>query len=243
MKSREDAYPFSYNRREVLTFLGLCAASLTPIGLSVRTLAQARPTPACIVRPSQIQGPYFVDERLNRSDIRIDPSTGNISQGVPLRIAFNVSRVAAGVCAPLSGAQVDVWHCDAAGVYSDSIDDGVQTRGRKFLRGYQVTDRNGNAVFQTVYPGWYSGRAVHVHFKIRHGSSSLQTTEFTSQLYFDDALTDAVHDNAPYAARGQRDTRNAGDRIYASGGRELTLTLTKRAPGYTAGFDVGLQTV
>jgi protocatechuate 3,4-dioxygenase beta subunit len=97
--------------------------------------------------------------------------------------------------------------CDALGQYSD-VENNV---GRKFLRGYQGTGDNGSAQFQTIYPGWYRGRAVHTHYKIRTDPDFEQGYEFTSQLYFDDALTDEVHSQEPYAERGERDLRNDDD--------------------------------
>lgn len=100
-----------------------------------------------------------------------------------LVLTFNVSRVASNACAALSGAIVDVWHCDAAGVYSDVSDTGFRTVGQKFLRGYQATDSNGAASFTTIFPGWYSGRAVHIHYKIRPDAASSSGYEFTSQLF------------------------------------------------------------
>src|SRR3954452_15618585 len=164
-------------------------------------------TPACVARPALTEGPYFVDERLNRSDIRTDPSDGSVKEGVPLDLVFNVSRSASNSsCTPLAGAVVNVWQCDALGQYSDVRDtaEGFDTRGQKFLRGYQVTDENGTARFTTIYPGWYEGRTVHIHFKIRTDPDSEQGYEFTSQLYFDDSLTDHVLSQAPYAAKGER---------------------------------------
>ena len=94
----------------------------------------------------------------------------------------------AGARQPLAGAQVDIWHCDALGVYSDVRDRSSDTTGKKFLRGYQVSDDAGQVRFTTIYPGWYGGRAVHVHFKIRRPGAGGRIDEFTSQLYFDDAL-------------------------------------------------------
>src|SRR5438876_27180 len=122
-------------------------------------------TPACVVTPTETEGPYFVDERLNRSDITFDPTDGSARPGVPLTLAFTVSRVGSGGCIALNGAQIDVWHCDAAGVYSDVAAN--NSAGKRFLRGYQVTNSNGIAKFTTIYPGWYQGRSVHVHFKVR----------------------------------------------------------------------------
>ena len=144
--------------------------------------ALAAGVPACIVRPEQTEGPYFIDEKLNRSDIRVDPSDNSTKAGVPLRLEFHVSRVTAGSCAALSGAMVDIWHCDALGVYSDVRDAGFDTRGKKFLRGYQMSDAKGVAEFLTIYPGWYEGRAVHIHFKIRIDPPASRAREFTSRF-------------------------------------------------------------
>lgn len=197
--------------------------------------------PSCVVRPEQTEGPYFVDEALHRSDIRSDPADGIRSPGIPLALTILVSQLRAGACAPLPGAQVDLWHCDAVGVYSDVRDPGFDTTGRKFLRGYQITDARGAARFLTIYPGWYAGRTVHIHFKIRTAPSTGRSLEFTSQLYFDDALTDRVHTAAPYASKGRRTMRNRDDRIYRRGGDHLTLAPAETADGYRASFAIGLQ--
>ena len=116
------------------------------------------PASTCVVKPQQTEGPYFVDERLNRSDIRMDPTAGSVVEGIPLDLTFNVSRIdSSSSCTPLAGAVVNVWHCDALGQYSDVRDtaEGFNTLGQKYLRGYQVTDENGSARFTTIYPGWY----------------------------------------------------------------------------------------
>ena len=115
--------------------------------------------------------------------------------------------------------------------------------GKKFLRGYQVTDSEGVARFTTIYPGWYPGRTVHVHFKIRSKPSSKPGFDFTSQLYFDDALTDRVHAQPPYAAKGQRRRRNADDRIFSRGGSELIPPILPTGGGYGATFTVALQSI
>jgi protocatechuate 3,4-dioxygenase beta subunit len=229
------------------------APSGTPLNSEAATAVAATPAattptadtaalPSCVVRPEQTEGPYFVDEKLNRSNIRSNPSNGAVKEGTPLRLKFNVSQVNASACVPLVGAFVDVWHCDAEGVYSDVTDRavGFDTTGQQFLRGYQVTDANGSAEFTTIYPGWYQGRTVHIHFKIRTSLDSAGK-EFTSQLFFDDALSDEVFAQAPYAAKGQRSTKNGNDGIYRNGGDQLMLSPTKEADGYAATFDIGLQ--
>ena len=201
--------------------------------------AAASAVPACVVRPALTEGPYFVDEKLNRSDIRSDPSDGSMRPGMPLLLTFNVAAMANNACSSLAGAVVDVWHCDAQGVYSDARDQGFNTVGKKFLRGSLVTDATGKATFTTIYPGWYGGRAVHIHFKIRTLAANGRTNDFTSQLFFDEALNDAVFANAPYTKSGRR-TLNSQDGIYRDGGTQLLLQPTKTADGYTASFDIGL---
>jgi protocatechuate 3,4-dioxygenase beta subunit len=195
----------------------------------------------CVVRPQQTEGPYFVDESLNRSDIRSDPSDGSVKPGARLDLALKVSRLSGDGCAPLAGALVDVWHCDHLGVYSDVEDPDFNTVGKKFLRGCQATGPDGVARFTTVYPGWYHGRAVHVHFKIRSDPSRARGFEFVSQLYFDDALTDEVHSRPPYAAKGRRNRRNSDDGIFSRGGSQLLLSPARTEQGYAASFDVAIR--
>lgn len=225
-------------RRELLALMGAAGAATL-----VRSLpGRAQDKPACVVRPQQMEGPYFVDTGLNRSDIRSDPATGTVRPGLPLQLTLRVSRVDGGGCAPLPNAQVELWQCDAAGVYSGVRDPGFDTSGQKFLRGYQVTDAAGNAGFTTIYPGWYPGRTVHLHFTIRAGRSSARRDEFTSQLYFDDALTDRVFALAPYASRGPRTVKNGGDGLYRRGGSQLLLAVKEQGQGMAATFDIGMQT-
>ncbi len=214
------------------------AATASPQATQAAAATVIGTLPSCIVRPALTEGPYFVDEKLNRSDIRPDPSDGSVRDGLPLELTFLVSQIN-GNCAPLAGAIVDIWHCDAAGVYSDVNDPRVNTQGKKFLRGHQVTDAGGVAKFVTIYPGWYPGRAVHIHFKIRAGANPVY--DFTSQLFFDDALSDQVYTRPPYAGRGERNPRNAGDGIYRNSGSQLLLNLTPTAEGYASTFDIGLN--
>lgn len=247
------------SRREMLRLTGATAAATlvgcvqgesssqgssgSSIDESQATSQSKSETPSCIVRPQQTEGPYFAEDRLNRSDIRSDPTNGSMSAGVPLSLILHVSRIDGSACKPLEGAIVDLWQCDALGVYSDFQDfNGLfDTRGKKFLRGFQTTDAAGKAKFMTIYPGWYPGRTVHIHFKIRTDPAGQKGSEFTSQLYFDDLVTDQVYTQAPYNTRGQRRQRNERDGIFQSGGKDLMLQVTKDAQGYVGKFDIGLR--
>ena len=230
------------SRREVVAFFGatgmvwLASGNLFPRQAAASTLG-----PSCVVRPEQTGGPYFVDERLNRSDIRSDPTDGRARPGTPLALTLLVSRLNTGDCQPLAGAQVDIWHCDAQGIYSDVQDPDFNTIGQKFLRGYQITDVRGEARFVTVYPGWYPGRTVHIHFKIRTAPVTQRSFEFTSQLYFDDVLTDRVYTAPPYVTNGSRTARNQHDWIFRRGGDQLMLAPKITTDGYAATFAIGLQ--
>lgn len=215
------------------------AATAVPT-ITAEVAAATVPVPACVVRPEQTEGPYFVDTQLNRADIRSDPADGSVRPGAPLALTFLVSRIG-DRCAALPGAMVDVWHCDAGGVYSGVSDNNFgSTAGQQFLRGYQITDAGGAATFTTIYPGWYPGRTVHIHFKIRTDENGANY-EFTSQLYFDDAFSGQVFTAEPYAGRGDRDTRNDNDGIYRNGGELLTLNVTPNGDGYAAVFEIGMQ--
>ena len=189
--------------------------------------------------PSKTEGPYFVDEKLNRSDIRTDPSDGTTQAGVPLNLTMVVVGADAS-CAPVEGAIVDIWHANSAGKYSDIGSEG--TSGKKYLRGLQATDANGQANFTTVFPGWYSGRAVHIHFKVRVFSGTRTTYEFNSQLFFDPATTNAIYGTSAYSSRGTPDVANSSDGIYGSDGSKLLVALSQNSSGgYDGTFVVGLS--
>jgi protocatechuate 3,4-dioxygenase beta subunit len=237
----------------MLTLLGGAAvAGCAPAALSsptptastaaspTATASQVVATPACVVVPALTEGPYFVDEKLNRSDIRTDASGGAAKAGAQLDITFNVGRVSGSACTTLQGATVDVWHCDGLGVYSDATDPSFNTKAQTWLRGYQTTDASGVARFTTIYPGWYQGRAVHIHFKIRTTTGG-QTSDFTSQFFFDESLTDKVYANAPYSQKpGSGRLRNDGDDIYRQSGGKTLLNMTQSGSIYAATFAIGL---
>jgi protocatechuate 3,4-dioxygenase beta subunit len=175
-----------------------------------------------VLTKKTIAGSTWFDARAVRSDIR------DGRPGVPLELAFRVVRVPA--CTPVDRAVVDLWQCDAWGVYSgfagaspgqggrpdgkDQYGDAqsATTDGEAWLRGTQVTGTDGVVRFSTVYPGWYPTRTVHLHLKVHLAESTVLTT----QLFFDDSVTDTVHgNNDPYRQHPERDTRNDRDAFYS----------------------------
>jgi protocatechuate 3,4-dioxygenase beta subunit len=188
--------------------------------------ARAASGVSCILTPEMTEGPYYLaGEKLRR----------NITEGRPgTRLDLRLQVVNATTCAPISGAVVDIWHADAGGVYSGF---GSGASSRTFMRGVQKTDRNGVAVFQTVYPGWYMGRTVHIHVKVHVGGNVIHT----GQLFFSDTLTDAVYKRSPYSRRPNREVRNAEDMIYQSGGRQSTLTVRRKGSGYVGSIAMGVR--
>ncbi len=230
------------SRRHVLgTFGAITLASCTGSGNSGSSATTSSSSSgsgssgslSCVVTPSATEGPYFVDENLNRSDLTTDTTDANVLTALPLALQVAVYRVSSGACSPLAGAQVDVWHADAGGVYSDIA--AQRTIGQTFLRGYQLTDTSGVANFTTIYPGWYPGRTAHIHFKVRSGNF-----EFTSQWFMGDDVNDLVYSAPPYSSRGQRTTRNDNDGIYNSA---LLLPLARDSAnvGYVGTFSLGLS--
>ncbi|WZO99994.1 hypothetical protein EP7_001612 [Isosphaeraceae bacterium EP7] len=237
------------NRRDFLTSGVAGAAALAFLSLKGTVLAQNMIDDT----PSLTEGPYWVDELLNRSDVRSDPTTGVVQSGLPTALAVNVSQLNAdGTVSPLSGAVVDIWHCNALGIYSDMAVEG--TLGQKFLRGYQVSNSRGNVRFYSIYPGWYSGRTTHIHAQVRtyQADGTTVTYNFATQFFFDDTVTDDVYTYvAPYVARPGRDTNNAIDAIYHGGsndgtpasnaGTYLMLRLFENRSRATASFNIVLD--
>ena len=221
---------------------------------SASTNKTCTPTPSLIEyegTPQQTEGPYFVDGMPNRSDITSDPSDGSVQQGIPLHLIIHVYGLHEnGSCAPLEGAKVDIWHANSQGIYSGIADQG--TIGKKFLRGYQLTDNNGTAKFTTIYPGWYQGRAIHIHDKVRTFNGSEKTLEWTSQLYFDNSINEQVHKQPPYSKHGPPDMTNEQDGIYSgpstdgliqsNTGKHLMVNLTKgQGQSYIGVFNIVLN--
>lgn len=199
--------------------------------------------------PQQIEGPYFVDDMPNRSDIRSDTSNGSVEQGIPLRLVIHVYGVNDGSCVPLKGAKLDIWHANSQGIYSGVKDMG--TAENNFLRGYQVTDNNGTVEFTTIYPGWYEGRAIHIHDKVRIFNGQEKALEWTAQLYFNNSINEQVHEQTPYNSHGPVKTTNEKDMIYTgasadgliqkNSGEQLMVNLTKQGASYLGTFNVVLN--
>lgn len=231
------------SRRELVALFGSSAVAALAHRLSAYSGAHAQNAVApCVVLPQQTEGPYFLDSRLLRSDIRQDPATGLIKAGAPLAVSLNISQMKAdGSCAALPGAEVHLWQCDAMGEYSGVKDRLFDNTGKTFLRGHQITDAAGAVSFTTIYPGWYPGRAVHIHFKVRTPAESARAYEFTSQFYFDEAFTDRVFKATPYSTHAGSRTRNEQDSIYRNGGSQLMLPVREAGNGYAAAFNVAMK--
>lgn len=199
--------------------------------------------------PQQTEGPYFVEDMPNRSDIRSDTSNGSVEQGIPLRLVIHVYGVNDGSCVPLKGAKLDIWHANSQGIYSGVKDMG--TAENNFLRGYQVTDNNGTVEFTTIYPGWYEGRAIHIHDKVRIFNGQEKELEWTAQLYFNNSINEQVHEQTPYNSHGPVKTTNEQDMIYTgasadgliqkNSGEQLMVNLTKQGASYLGTFNVVLN--
>jgi protocatechuate 3,4-dioxygenase beta subunit len=219
-------------RTSLLTLGGALGTALTGGALRAATAGGASGPAAvangavkCLLTPELTEGPYYIaGEKLRR----------NITGGHPgTALALHLTVLDASTCKPVKNAAVDVWHCDAAGDYS-----GLNGSSTTFMRGVQRTNASGLAVFHTVYPGWYTGRAVHIHVKVHVGGSVVHT----GQLFFSDSLTDRVYKRSPYSSRPGRDTRNAADSIYRNGGRKGLLSVRRHGSGYVGSIAMGVHT-
>ena len=199
------------------------SASLATSTASVSVEAVAAPD--CVLMPELAEGPYYLDLDLVRSDI------GEGRPGLPFDL--RVAVVDADACEPIEGAAVDVWHCDAEGAYS-----GVQgAEGESFCRGVQLTDGDGFAEFGTVFPGWYTGRAVHIHVKVQLDGNQTHT----GQLFFDPATTSAVYALEPYAERGEQDVANLSDGIYSQSRGVTVVAVDVGADSSSGSVTLGVQ--
>jgi len=242
----------------------LLPAWLGQLGGSATAQAAARCTK---LTPELTEGPYWVNTLLRRADVRANTATaktlpGVVQQGVPLKLTINVLD-AGNDCKPLNGVAVDIWHANAHGVYSDETAQqagggttGGDTAGQNFLRGYQITGEdkglNGSAVagqvgFKTIWPGWYTGRAIHIHVRVRKLSSSGATIAgYTTQIFFSDADNDRVLTRvAPYHARvPQRDpTTDENDTVLqrSDDATNIVFVTGSASSGFAATFNIALD--
>lgn len=253
MKSKIDNQKLLLGRRElILRTAGIM--SLVGIGSGLnKNIAEA--ATSVVLTPEEEEGPYFVEEKLNRSDI-ITNSDGSLQAGLPLTLAITVSQSVNGTITPLPNAYVDIWEANAYGVYSDEAAE--STTGDIFLRGYQVTDAHGHVHFLTIYPGWYGGRTPHIHCRVRlyagtAGSSKTDTAtySFETQLFCNDEITETVYNSvAPYTSRvSSRDTFNSTDRVYnftdcttgSVSGNELLMVLNANTTRAVASYSLVLD--
>jgi protocatechuate 3,4-dioxygenase beta subunit len=204
-------------------------------GASVtQTAALLQGADICAIIPEVTEGPYYFDPEMERADITEGRS------GIATRIRLQVVDAA---CMTMPGARVDIWHCDATGLYSGYAGQGddrsVDTSGQTFMRGTQFADANGIVEFTTVYPGWYSGRTTHVHFKVFLNETSI----LTGQIFFPDALSEYIYRNvAPYNDRASaRDTLNANDRIAIQSTSAAFAFIKELEAGYLAALIVGVD--
>ena len=199
------------NRKNLLKSLGLIglgAIFLVPKTLGkINKLAKTEilKNAGCWLTPEKTEGPFYFNSNLYRQDIRIDSDTNELHPGLQLNMAFTIIDVN---CNPIPNVFVDIWHTDKDGVYSGY----GSTAGQDFMRGIQMTNANGQANFITSYPGWYPGRATHVHFKVRLNS----TTYVTSQFAFPNDINDAVYATPLYTGRGPNPKSNEEDNIFGT---------------------------
>jgi protocatechuate 3,4-dioxygenase beta subunit len=222
--------PARFDRRESLVAAGglaLAALGAGALPASAASTASGASAVSCVLAPEMTQGPFYIaDEKVRR----------NIREGeAGVALALRLGVVDAASCKPIKGAAVDIWHADAGGNYSGFGSNG--TSSRTFLRGIQKTDANGIARFDTVYPGWYQGRTVHIHVLVHVGGNVLHT----GQLFFADGLTDTVFARKPYSGRGQRDRRNSDDSIYANGGSRSLLRMKRQGTGFLGTITMGVH--
>lgn len=233
MSKPADPAPADLGRRHLLTLAGAAPLALAAASSARAEPAGPAPGPVCRLTPQATQGPYWFDPRLDRADITEGKA------GAPARVALTVVD---GGCRPIQGARVDIWHCDAAGLYSgyegQGDDHRAGAKGATFLRGAQLTDAAGRAVFRSIWPGWYEGRTPHIHVKVFLDAR----TVLTCQLFVPDALSEYLYDHVPaYRRPRARDTFNRQDGIALQGGEAMVAAVKEGKDGYEIALTVGVD--
>ncbi len=198
----------------------------------------------CAVTPEETEGPfpYPGGEAINPLQ-RADVTGGQT--GVPLTLDFSVVDTNNN-CAPVANSRIDIWHCNKDGYYSGygnqsggSLGNQSYT-GQTWLRGYQLTNSSGKATFNTVYPGWYMGRATHIHIEVFVNNVLKKTTQIT----FSETISDTVHVSSLYGAHGVNPLRTTSDRILSNSATDLvneTVALTGSVKaGYSGSYTLGI---
>ena len=239
----------SFGRRKVLRLIGVGAVGALVAGCgggstTSSTGGTTTGSGSCAVTMEGEEGPYFVDDSasgFNRSNILANLDGSNIQSGIPLTLTLIVQDNK-NSCAAMANVQVDIWHCNADGVYS--AEDVESTIGETWLRGYQITDSNGMVKFVTIFPGWYQGRTTHIHLRVRSSYDSTSTGGTnTTQLFFPQDTINTVYTTiSPYSSHGANSTTNANDHVYTPETEGTTLlTLTGDATsGFAATFKINL---
>ncbi|MET0629202.1 MAG: intradiol ring-cleavage dioxygenase [Acidimicrobiia bacterium] len=200
------------------------AASTTTTSPANATTTGAATTVDCVLTPEMTEGPYYLDDQVIRRDVTEGKT------GIPLQLDLTVADASS--CTPIPGLMVEIWHADAEGAYSGFGAGGSTTT---FLRGGQNADTNGKVQFNTIYPGWYQGRTVHIHVKVHDGN-----TVHTTQLFFDQTLTNEVFTRSPYQGHSGG-TTNSQDNIFSGGGTSTTLKTSESGNGYLGTLVMGVQ--
>jgi len=232
----ESLTTMAFTRRRALTMIAVTVAggTMLPQRLFAQNANAGLLLPGadvCVLVPEVTEGPYYFDPTLVRADI----TEGK--EGLPLTVRLQVVDAA---CNPLGNARVDIWHCDAAGLYSGYANQtgGVDTTGQTFLRGTQFTDATGLVNFASIYPGWYQGRTTHIHFKVFLD----ETNVLTGQIFFPEDLNDTVYATVPaYARTTARNVLNANDGIAQQAGAASVATVAQEATQYVAALIVGVD--
>jgi protocatechuate 3,4-dioxygenase beta subunit len=226
-------------RKEFLKGVSLAgAASLLPLG---RLFAgggndENKPT-SCTLIPSETAGPFPLDLTANTYYFRNDVREDRI--GAPLTVRLKI--IGSSNCEPMNNLRVNIWHCDKDGIYSgyDTPQNAGGSVSTKWLRGYQMTDANGEVEFSTIFPGWYAGRICHIHFQVYVSTSYAAV----SQLTFDIAQKNAVYATFPSLyTKGDDPMTIAQDNVFSDGVTYQLATLTGDATsGYEAYLEVTVQ--